>query len=63
MPHYLFERNDLKYRFVKEVGADVTSDNYDHRALQQEGVHYDETRDTVVAIADSKEQAEDMVNA
>lgn len=62
MTHYLFEREDLKYKFVKEVVADVESEDFDQRALQQEGIHYSEDRDTVVVIADSREQAEKRVN-
>lgn len=52
----------MNYKFVREVSADVNSENFDQRALQQHGTHYDETRDTVVVVADSKEQAEGMVN-
>lgn len=62
MAHYLFEREELKYNFVREVSADVNSEDFDQRALQQDGVHYDDNRDTVVVIADSKEQAEKQVN-
>ena len=62
MPHYLFERKELKYKFVKEVVADVESEDFDQRTLQQEGTHYSEDRDTVVVIADSKEQAERQLN-
>jgi hypothetical protein len=62
MAHYLFEREYLKYNFVREVTADVNSEGFDQRALETEGVHYDATRDTVVVVADSKEQAEQLLN-
>lgn len=62
MPHFLFEREELIYNFVKEVNADLNSPDFDQRALQQDGIHYDDARDTAVVVADSQQEAEGLIS-
>ena len=62
MPHFLFEREELIYNFVKEVNADLNSPDFDQRALQQDGIHYDDARDTAVVVADSRQEAEGFIS-
>lgn len=62
MPHFLFERDKLEYKFMREVSADVNSRDFDQRALEQEGVHFDDLRETAVVAADSEQQAKEIIS-
>ncbi len=61
MPHFLFQREELEYKFAKEVTADVNSPDFDQRSLEQEGIHYDDHMDTAVVVANNRQEAEEFM--